>query len=312
MKILPAQKKHALSRGKLRCVGEIATLNVSRGCAGACAFCFARCYSGAPPPGAVALYHELPGLLRRELDSRHRKRPLPRWVLFATACDGFLGGPEVLQVTRQCLEILLRRQVGVSLSTRGEIPDDIVAMLARHAEHVRVFVPLVSLSRDYHAAWEPGAASARRRLFLIQRLREAGLRPRVRLDPLIPFVNDDTENLRQLFSALNGLGVRQVIASYLHLRPGVGPQIQAEAPVQARPLVLGGFPELEDQPERFHHLPLNMRQASVRRLERIARERGLSVSICYCNNPGLTTARCPVVPPQLPEPDQDRQGSLFE
>ena len=48
-------------------------------------------------------------------------RCLATWSM-ATATDGFLGGPQVQQVTRACLEILLNRSIGVSLSTRGSDP----------------------------------------------------------------------------------------------------------------------------------------------------------------------------------------------
>lgn len=315
MRILGASKKHALSRAQVGCVGEVESLNLARGCAGGCVFCYARCYTGAPEAGTLLVYFDLPNQLRHELDTSHRKSPLPPFVLLSTATDGFLGGPAVEQVTRSCLEVLLNRRIGVSFATRGAPSDDTLAVLARHAPHVRVTVPLASLSDEYTRAWEPGTALPQERLFLIQRLLERGITPQVRLEPMIPFVNDDTESVRELCSAVVGLGLAEASLSFLHLRPGVEEQLQREAPVDRRRLVLGSF-QLPPQAAgpgrpRFQHLPERHRLAGLRRIQRVAREHGLRVSACHCQNPGIPAGRCPVAPPELPRP-RGEQGALFE
>jgi DNA repair photolyase len=312
VQILAASKKHALARGQIGCVGEVATFNTARGCAGACAFCYARCYSGAPPPGQLLLYNELPQLLRRELDASQRKTPLPSFVVMSTATDGFLGGSAVQQVTRACLEILLNRSIGVSFSTRGSIPEETLAVLTRRAPLVQATVGLASLSEEYSQAWEPGAVRPSERLFVLQRLLQAGIRVRVRIEPIIPLVNDHTEQIRDLISALVGLGLSEATVSFLHLRPGVLEQLQAEAPPDARRLVLGSFQaELPDERgPRFQHLPEKQRLGSLRRLQRIAREHGFRLSACHCQNPGLPAGRCPIVPPELKGP-RGTQRDLF-
>ncbi|MCA9667034.1 MAG: radical SAM protein [Myxococcales bacterium] len=303
VKVLAAHKKHALARGTLACAGDVATLNVTRGCAARCVFCYARCYSGAPEPGTLVVYRDLPAQLRHELDNPRRKSPRPRYVLFASASDAFLGGQHVLHTTRACLDILLRRNIGVSLSTRGLIPDDVVELLGRHHDIVRVTIPIASLSEQYTSSWEPGTATPRERLFMIQRLREVGVEPAVHISPLIPFVNDGNDDLRALLSALVALGVDQAQASFVHLRPGVAEQIEAEAPAGSRRLVLGVFPALASgQPVRFAHIDPQQALSSLRRLQRIAREQGARVSACRCHNPGLPAANCLIEPPSLPEP----------
>lgn len=312
MKVVSATKKHALSRGHLGCLGDVATINLARGCGATCAFCYARCLSGAPETG-VLVYPDLPGQLKQELD--RRRRAPPAFVLFSTASDPFLGGEQVVRLSRACLETLTEREIGVSLSTRGDLPDDVIALLARHAPHVRVTVPLTSLSEAYTRAWEPGTALPRQRLFLVQRLLRAGIRGvQVRVEPIIPFVNDDTESIRELVSALVGLGLKSATVSFLHLRPGVAEQIQREAPPEVAPLVLGGFVPAEELPgqpiAKFQHLPLKLRLAGLRRIQRIARELGLRVSACHCQNPGIPARSCPVAPPELPRPRGEQMPLL--
>jgi DNA repair photolyase len=312
MNILSATKKHAISRGRLGCLGDVATVNLIRGCAGNCVFCYARCLSGAPEPGRLAVYFDLPAQLRQSLD--RRRRPPPSFVLFCTASDPFLGGETIVQLSRNCLDLLVTRKIGIHLATRGDIPDDVIELLAAHGPHVRVTVPLVSMSTEYTRRWEPGAISPRQRLFLIQRLQRAEIAVTVRVDPLIPFVNDHTEQIRELVSALAGIGLKSATLSFLHLRPGVSEQIQEEAPPELSQLALGAF-ALEPHElaaAKFHHLPMKLRIAGLRRIQRIAREAGLKASACHCQNPGIPAGRCPVAPPVLPTPMGEQMALIDE
>lgn len=314
VRFVNAVKKHALSRGHLACLGDIATLNVTRGCAARCIFCHARCYAGAPPPDTVLLYQSLPAQLRLELENPRRKSPLPEFVVFGTASDGFIGGDPVEQVTRACLEVLLRRKIGVSFSTRGLIPDETLHLLEHFHSLVRITIPLVSLSSDYTSVWEPNTALPHERLFLIQKLQHHGINPLVRLDPIIPFVNDGTDDLKQLFSTVRSLGIHHVTANFLHLRPGVMAQLTREAPLSARRLVLGCFPSQHTESAEevlFDQLPTRQRLAELSRIQRIGHEQGIHVDACACQNPHVPAAPCSIVPILDPPRIQHRQPDLF-
>ncbi len=298
MRVLSATKRHPLSRGWIACVGDVATLNVTRGCAGACVFCYARCYSNAPERDTLLLYRDLPGQLRRELDSRRRRSPLPGYVVLGSAGDPFLGGGQTVAISRACIEVLLRRGIGVSLSTRGDIPDDVIQLMARHADRVQITVPLASTSASYTEAWEPGTALPGERLFLVQRLQAAGLEPTMHLEPLIPFVNDDSEQLRDVVSALVGLGLKTAMLRLLQLRRGVAEQLRREAPSDLLRMVLGCFPSQQDRgrPAEFDHVAPRQALSILRRTQRIGREHGLRIQACRCHNPGLPAGRCQIEP----------------
>jgi len=311
LQISRADKKHARSRGTLLCLGPVQTVNVTRGCSGQCCFCYARCYSGAPQPGTVLLYEGLVAQLRIELDSSRRKKELPRYVILGSAGDVFLGGPRVLRVTRGCIEVLLARGVGVSVSTRGVIPDDIVGLLARYPRMVRVTVPLASVSDTYTQTWEVGTALPRQRLFQLQKLQEAGLSVNARIDPIIPLINDDTASVHELASALVSVGIQRAMLSFLELRRGVAEQLEREAPHDLLRPVLGCFPSLQDtgKPADFDHISLRQATAALHRIQTTCGEHGLHVAACRCHNPGLPAQHCPIAP-EGPEPPPS-QEDLF-
>lgn len=312
MRVLAATKKHPLARGRIGCVGEVPTLNVARGCAGGCVFCYARCFSNAPERDTLLVYRDLPGQLRRDLDSRRRRSPLPGYVILASAGDAFLGGPHVVSITRACIDVLLRRGVGISLSTRGFIPEDIIDQLARHAERVQITIPIASVSDRYTQAWEPGTALPADRIFLAQRLLSAGLEPTVHIEPIIPFVNDDNEGLRDVISAIVGLGLKTTMLRILQLRRGVAEQLRREGPVEAQRMVLGCFPSLHHtgRPAEFDHVAPRQALSILRRAQRIGREHGLRVQACRCHNPGLPAGVCSIAPRET-QP-LGREAELFE
>ena len=312
MRIFAAEKKHALTRGKIQCLGEVATINPSRGCAGKCAFCYARCFTGAPQDDRVLLYTELPAKLRAELESKRRRKPVPSFVLFSTAGDPFLGGPLVEDVSRACIEILLRRHIGVSLTTRGIIPDDLLTIMTRFRSRIRISLAITSLSEDYHRAWEPYTASPESRLAQLERLVRHGLAPTVRVEPIIPYVNDGTAQLRDLFSALNSVGIADVTLSFLQLRKGVADQIRNEAPKATHRLVLGSFPsEQRSQADKplFDYLPLERARASLRRIQRLGQQTGIRVLACRCQNPGIPATTCVLAPECI---ESATQTTLFD
>lgn len=296
--------------GDLPCVGEIQTLNVSRGCAGACVFCSARAVSGLEP-GTVQVYQNLPYRLRTYLESSQLRKALPELVVVSSASDAFLGGDEVLRVTRQCLQILVNRGIGISISTRGEIPDDIIELFQRHADHTRVFIPLVSMDDDYTRQWEPGTALPRRRLHMAQRLMRAGIKPRIRLDPVIPYVNDLSDQIKALASAVRGIGLDRLSASFMHMREGLEVQMEREAPAASRRLVLGSFPWLDRKPRGWHHIARDQRISSMKRIIQLADQQRVEVQVCHCQNRDISRSRCPVRPPKRAQPQQV-QSSLFE
>jgi DNA repair photolyase len=135
----------------------------------------------------------------------------------------------------------------------------------------------------------------------VQQLLKVGIIPEVRLDPIIPFVNDDTDEVRKVLSAIAGFGLREAPISFMHLRPGVAAQIRRDAPEDARRIVLGCFPSQRTAAEvRFDHLPANQALAGLRRLQRLGRQQGIRLFACRCQNPGLPSGRCAIEPKELP------------
>ncbi|MBW1991901.1 MAG: radical SAM protein [Deltaproteobacteria bacterium] len=287
------RKTPVLQAPAFGCLKGVPAVNITRGCLHACVYCYARGFSEAPPKGEIHLYYNLPEVLKRELDC---KRKWPRWVAFSTASDPFQALEEVLAVTYRVMELLLRRGIGVSFLTKGEIPPDFVALFRRYPDQVTARIGLTTMDNARRRLLEPQAPPPGRRLAAIRNLREAGIPVSVRLDPIIAGVSDGMEGLENLLVRLRDLGVKNLSLSYLVLRPGVMKQIAAELPPALSRRLLAPY---LNQPwqriitsARTRLLPREWRQRHSQEVKHLAAGLGLQVRLCGCKNPDLEWESC--------------------
>ncbi|MBI5439723.1 MAG: hypothetical protein HY900_00755 [Deltaproteobacteria bacterium] len=296
-----AKRGPILGRPRFGCLAGSYSLNLTRGCAFSCVYCYARGYPNAPPAGHVYVYRDLPERLASELDNPRRRSTIGS-VALNTASDCFQPLPEILGVTYRAMEVLLDRRIPFSFLTKGTVPGRFLELFARGPQLVTGTVCLVCASREYRDAYEPGAAAPEERLETLRGLRAAGIRAEVRVDPIIPFVTDREGSIRELCGAVVGTGVTTLSLSYLHLRPKVLEILRDELPEKHLPLVLGAFgadASLRGELRRTKLLPLPLRKRGYERFQRIAREYGLTAMVCACKNfdmPGEVCSAGPIRP----------------
>ncbi len=309
------RKSAVLTPSSLPCIERMPTINLTQGCAHQCVYCYARAYPTYCGDQTVRLYANLPEKLADELS---RKRRWPRWVYFCSSSDCFGPYAELQRVTYRAMKTLLEREIGVSFLTKGYIRRPFLKLFAEHADLVRGQVGMVSTDDEVVAMLEPGAATPRRRLENLRRLREVGVEVGARIDPMFPGVTDTTPQLRMLLQALQRCGVTQVSASYLFLREPIRRQLMSElAPPSLRNRVLAAYRD----GKRIQHkatpegqgviaLPAPRRREGYTRLRDLAGRYGIEVSICTCKNSDLgLTGTCNLDGPAGP---RERQLLLFE
>jgi DNA repair photolyase len=275
------------------CLEGIPTLNVTNGCLFQCTYCYARGYSQALKEGKVYLYVNLPDLLREELS---RKKVLPQWVILNTSSDCFQSPPNILRVTYEVIRVLLDYAIGISFLTKGVIPQQCLELFRRTPEKILAQVGLVSLSDRYWNGYEPYTPSPEERVKNIQRLREIGITPEIRIDPIIPFVTDTENEMVNLFKCLRDKNVKRVTLSYLHLRPAIERQLIKELSPLHRSLIESCFRAqgwmTVGSSTKTKLLPKAIREKGYERIRKIAKDFGITASICQCKNPDLKGDLC--------------------
>jgi len=292
--ILPRLRKgKVLTPANFGCLKGIPTLNITNGCIFQCAYCYARGYSQAPQKGEIQLYINLPHLLKEEL---LRKKVIPQWVILNTSSDCFQSHPDILSVTYEVIRTLLDHGIGISFLTKGVILQRFINLFRRSPEKILAQIGLVSLSDRYWKEYEPGTPSPEQRMKNIQKLKEIGISPEVKIDPIIPFVTDTEDGMVTLFERLKDLSMKRVTLSYLHLRPTIQKQLMKELSPLHQKLIESCFRTQEwrriGSSAKTKLLSKLIREKGYERIKKIANKFGITALVCQCKNPDLKGDLC--------------------
>jgi DNA repair photolyase len=173
------------------------SVNPYRGCAHACAYCYARPTheylgfgAGTDFDTRIVAKLRAPELLRRAFERRSWKGEV---VAFSGATDPYQPLEASLRLTRGCLEACAEYRNPVAVVTKAPLVErdlDLLSALASAgAATVSVTLPFLDARRA--RALEPGAAAPERRLRTVERLARAGVPVGVNLAPVIPGLNDE-------------------------------------------------------------------------------------------------------------------------
>jgi DNA repair photolyase len=172
------------------------SVNPYRGCAHACAYCYARPSHeylglGAGTDFDTQIYAKInaAGLLRKKLASKG-------WtgepITFSGVTDCYQPAESRLKLTRACLEVCLEFRQPVSLITKSTLvlrDQDLLTELGKTAGAAVVLS--IPFADDAMARIiEPFAAPPSLRFKALARLGAAGLRTGISLGPIIPGLND--------------------------------------------------------------------------------------------------------------------------
>ncbi|MET9609514.1 Rv2578c family radical SAM protein [Streptomyces sp. NPDC006512] len=202
------------------------TVNPYRGCSHACVYCFARrthAYldldTGLGFDSQIVVKTNAPELLRRELGSR-------RWtgahIAMGTNVDCYQRAEGRYRLMPGIIEALRDHANPFSILTKGTLILRDLPLLREAAEVTDVGIS-VSVGFTDPGLWrtvEPGTPSPGARLHAVRALTDAGIECGVLMAPVIPFLGDSPEQLRETVRAVAESGATSVTPLVLHLRPG--------------------------------------------------------------------------------------------
>jgi DNA repair photolyase len=202
------------------------TVNPYRGCSHACVYCFARrthsyldLDTGLGFDSQIVVKVNAPELLVRQLAS-------PRWqgahIAMGTNVDCYQRAEGRYRLMPGILTALRDRANPFSILTKGTLilrDLDLLVEAARVTE-VGVSVSVGFTDQELWRTIEPGTPSPQRRLDVVRALGEHGIGCGVLMAPVVPFLGDGPEQLRETVRAIAASGATSVTPLVLHLRPG--------------------------------------------------------------------------------------------
>ena len=246
------------------------SLNVYTGCSHACAYCYITSYikSGFK----VRVKRNLLPRLRRELESRRWKRKV---VVLSASSDPYQKIDAKLKLTRKCINLFREFDWRILVMTKSDLVLRDVDLLKDISV---ISITITTVDAGLSKLLEPNVPSPRERIRAVEELKKKGIPVCVRIDPIIPFINDDFSKIEKLVKILSKIGVDHIISSTYKARKDSLARLSMKFPEKYEKLV-----ELYRRGERisnYYYLPRDLRYEIMRKVKKICSKFGISFACC--------------------------------
>ena len=199
------------AKGILTTNGGRCGMNIYRGCSHGCIYCDSRskCYQFTHPFEDIEVKQNAPMLLEAALKSKRKKCMIGT----GSMSDPYMHCETELELTRKCLEIIHRYGFGLAIQTKSDriLRDiDLLHDINKDTKCV-VQMTLTTYDDKLCSILEPNVCNTKRRLEVLKMMQERGIPTIVWITPILPFINDTEENVRQILEACAKVGVKGII-----------------------------------------------------------------------------------------------------
>ena len=255
------------------------TLNPYTGCDHGCLYCYASSYvrnfaDCRPKKELIARLKREAGVLNGEI------------VTVSNSSDPYPNVEAATGLTRSCLEILSRSNCRLQIVSKSNLVARDIDLLRRVQSMVAITI--TTDDDDLAKVIEPHAPPPSGRLKAVEKLVQEGLPVAVRIDPIIPFVNDSPETLVRRVASL---GVRHVTSSTYKVRMDNWKRLSALLPTVTDRLKLLYF----DRGNRMHgyyYLQSDLRFHLMKHIRTLAVKHGMRFGTCREGLSELNTGVC--------------------
>ena len=150
-----------------------------------------------------------PELLRAALKSKRKKCMIGTGAM----SDPYMHCEKQLKLTRQCLEIISKYEFGIAIQTKSdrilrdiELLDEI-----NHSAKCVVEITLTTYDDNLCRILEPNVCNTKRRIQVLEEMQKRGIPTVVWLTPILPFINDNEENVNAILKECIRVGVKGII-----------------------------------------------------------------------------------------------------
>lgn len=195
-------------KGKFCTCPKKFSLNPYTGCSFSCIYCYITSY--IKNPHKVRIKEKIIENTIKDLEKFDKNY----YIMLSNSSDPYPYIEKYLNITREILKILKDKGVKVLIVTKSDILLKDLDILK--GMNVVVTVTITTLNEDYKKI-EPFAPSSERRIKMLKILKENDIPTAVRIDPIIPFFNDDLIEIEKLINEVSKYS-NQIISSTLKLR----------------------------------------------------------------------------------------------
>lgn len=186
-------------------------MNLYRGCTHGCIYCDSRshCYQFTHEFENVEVKQNAPELLESIL--RHKRKKC--MISTGSMSDPYMPYEEKLQLTRKCLQIIERYGFGATVITKSDLILRDLDLLKSINEKAKCVVQMTLTTYDEALCHiiEPNVCTTARRFEVLKILQENRIPVIVWMTPILPYINDNKENVDGILDYCIRAGVKGII-----------------------------------------------------------------------------------------------------
>jgi DNA repair photolyase len=186
-------------------------MNIYRGCTHGCIYCDSRskCYQFTHPFEDIEVKQNAPQLLEKALQSKRRKCMIGTGAM----SDPYMHCEKQLRLTRKCLQIIKKYGFGAAIQTKSDLILDDIDLLDEINRNSKCVVQMTLTTYDDELCKivEPNVCNTKRRIEVLEKMKERGIPTVVWITPILPFINDNKENIEAIVNECARVGVKGII-----------------------------------------------------------------------------------------------------
>jgi DNA repair photolyase len=239
------------------------------GCSHSCLYCYASSYirdffKCRPKKDLI-----------RKLSSDLRKIDKRFPVSISNSSDPYVPEEEKFKLTRDSLKLFALKNCKILIITKSDLVCRDIDILKR--AKACVSLTITTLKEDIAGKLEPKAPLPEKRLKALEKLKESGIPTVLRLDPIIPFLND--EEIEEIVKACASVGVKHVVSSTYKVRADNWRRVSSAFPEISEKLKNLYFKEGEKISNSLY-LPRNLRFQIMKKVRKCCDKYKLTFSCC--------------------------------
>ncbi|KYH41049.1 MAG: deoxyribodipyrimidine photolyase [Candidatus Bathyarchaeota archaeon B63] len=209
-------------------------------------------------------------------------------VMLSDATDPYQPMERKYEVTRRCVEALAEAGFPLLIVTKSDLAVRDVDVFRR--TRTVVSMTITTTRREIAEMIEPHAPPPKIRFSALKAISDEGIPTVVRIDPLIPSVNTDEDDIEAIISRSAEIGVKQITASTLKPVAGFFSALRSMSP-ELHDKILRAYRSGE-WISGYKYLDDEKRLRMIRMVREKALKHGLTFASCREGFPELNTSIC--------------------
>jgi DNA repair photolyase len=187
------------------------SMNIYRGCLHGCIYCDSRskCYQMNHDFEDIEVKENAINLLEQKLKTKRKKA----MIATGSMSDPYMQIESKLNLTKKALEVINKYGFGVTVLTKSALVLRDLDLLKQINQKAKVIIQMTLTTYDENLCkiLEPNVSTTFERFQALKVFQDNSIETVVWLDPFLPFINDNYENIKGLMDYCVEAGVKGII-----------------------------------------------------------------------------------------------------